>query len=332
MSSEGIAPSGDQLYDVIQIGYGPVSQVLALMLAQRGWRVAIFERWKARYSLPRAVCVDHEMARMLHQLGMRDALARVSHPAPVYRWFNADWQELLNLDWSRDAVSGGSEVNFVHQPTLEEMFDQTVSDHPLIDVNLGWEATAVAQTQDHAEVTVRDGDTGQERRVRAKYLIGTDGANSITRQSIGATQEDFGFKADWLVIDILPNDGAELDIPVFAQWCNPKRPTTIVPAGIRNGRHYRRWEFMRLPHETIAELESDEAAWRLLEPWVKPHQATMVRNKVLYVSLAGRQWLAQGARPDRGRCRPCDAAFSWGKACARASATVGTSPGNSISP
>ena len=291
MPSERVATAEDPLYDVIQIGYGPVSQVLALMLARRGWRVAIFERWKTRYSLPRAVCVDHEMARMLHQLGMRETLARVSHPAPVYRWFNAEWQELLHLDWSRDAVSGGSEVNFVHQPTLEEMFDRTVSDHPLIDVNLGCEAIAVSQTDDHAEVTVRDSETGGERRVRAKFLIGTDGANSLTRQSIGATQEDFGFKADWLVIDILPNEGAELDIPVFAQWCNPKRPTTIVPAGIREGRYYRRWEFMRLPDETIAGLESDDVAWSLLEPWVKPHQAAMVRNKVYsFRSLVATGW------------------------------------------
>ena len=281
----------EPIYDVIQIGYGPVSQVLAVMLARRGWRVAIFERWKKRYALPRAVCIDHEMFRMLHVLGMGENLQRVTHPAPPYRWFNADWKELLHIDWSVDSISGGTEVNFVHQPTLEEMFDETVTRNHLADVNLGWEATAIVQAADHAAVTVRNLETGLERTVRARYVIGTDGANSIVRQSIGATQEDLGFKADWLVIDILPNEGVALDIPPAAQWCNPERPTTIVPAGIRDGRYYRRWEFMRLPDENVADLEDEALAWRLLAPWVRPDQATMVRNKVYtFRSLIAAGW------------------------------------------
>ena len=35
----------DVVYDVIQIGYGPVSEISALMLARQGHRVAVFERW-----------------------------------------------------------------------------------------------------------------------------------------------------------------------------------------------------------------------------------------------------------------------------------------------
>ena len=47
-------------YDVIQVGYGPVSEALALMLGRQGRRVAVCERWHERYPLPRAVCIDHE--------------------------------------------------------------------------------------------------------------------------------------------------------------------------------------------------------------------------------------------------------------------------------
>jgi 3-(3-hydroxy-phenyl)propionate hydroxylase/flavoprotein hydroxylase len=294
-TSSGASPEtlGTQppIYDVIQIGYGPVSQVLALMLARQGRRIAIFERWTSRYSLPRAVCIDHEMFRMLGTLGLRDKLPKISHPAPPYRWFNADWRELLHIDWSKEAISGGTEVNFVHQPTLEEMLDGEVSAQPGVALNLGWEAIAVDQAVDYAEVTIRQTATGTERTVRGRYLIGLDGANSIVRKSIGARQEDLGFNADWLVIDILPHENAALDIPPAAQWCNPERPTTIVPAGIRDGRYYRRWEFMRLPHETVGELEVDAVAWKLLEPWVKPHQATMVRNKVYsFRSLIAEGW------------------------------------------
>jgi 2-polyprenyl-6-methoxyphenol hydroxylase-like FAD-dependent oxidoreductase len=280
-----------EIFDVVLIGYGPVAQVLSLMLARYGWRVAVFERWTKRYPLPRAVCVDHEMFRMLGTLGLRDILSTISHPAPLYRWFNADWQELLCIDWSQEAISGGTEVNFVHQPTLEETLDQAISAEALVTINLGYEAIGITQTSEYAQATVKRLDDGHEHTVRAKFLVGTDGANSITRRSISAAQDDLGFNADWLVIDVLPNEGVDLDIPPAAQWCNPQRPTTIVPAGIRDGRYYRRWEFMRLPGETVASLEESEKAWELLAPWVKPHQAQLVRHKVYsFRSLIGSGW------------------------------------------
>lgn len=279
------------IYDVIQIGYGPVSEILALALARQGRRVAVFERWTERYALPRAVCIDHEMYRMLCALGLSDQLPAVSHDGPVYRWFNADWKELLAIDWSKESISGGPEVNFVHQPTLEAMFDDAVRACPNVELNLGWEAVEVSQDKDFATLVARNMATGETRTVRARYLIGADGANSMVRKAIGGGREDLGFEADWLVIDVLPNVGVVLDIPPAAQYCNPVRPTTIVPAGIKNGRYYRRWEFMRLPHETSAELEHEHVAWQLLEPWVKRDQAVIVRHKVYnFRSLLADAW------------------------------------------
>lgn len=279
------------IYDAIQIGYGPVSEILALALARQGRSIAIFERWKERYPLPRAVCIDHEMYRMLAALGLRDQLPAVSHDGPWYRWFNADWKELLAIDWSAESISGGPEVNFVHQPTLEAMFADAVTACPNVDLSLGWEAVEVRQTPDYAELVARNTDSGETRTFRARYLIGADGANSMVRQAIGSSREDLGFEADWLVIDVLPNEGVMLNIPPAAQYCNPERPTTIVPAGIKDGRYYRRWEFMRLPHETSEELEHEAVAWKLLEPWVKRDQATIVRHKVYsFRSLLADTW------------------------------------------
>jgi FAD binding domain len=111
------------------------------------------------------------------------------------------------------------------------------------------------------------------------------------RQAIGSTQEDRGFEADWLVIDVLPHEGVTLDIPPAAQYCNPTRPTTIVPAGVKDGRYFRRWEFMRLPHETREALEHEHVAWDLLAPWVTREQASIVRHKVYtFRSLLADTW------------------------------------------
>ncbi|WP_367848334.1 bifunctional 3-(3-hydroxy-phenyl)propionate/3-hydroxycinnamic acid hydroxylase [Rhodoferax sp. WC2427] len=279
------------MYDVVQIGYGPVSEIMALALARQGRSVAVFERWRERFSLPRAVCIDHELYRVLSALGMGEDLPAVSHAGPMYRWFNAEWKELLAIDWESESISGGPEVNFIHQPTLEKMFEDVVAACPNVEVNLGWEAVAATQTADYVELTVRDFATDARRTVRAQYLIGADGANSLVRQAIGSTQEDRGFEADWLVIDVLPFDGVVLDIPPAAQYCNPLRPTTIVPAGVKDGRYFRRWEFMRLPGEQREDLELESRAWELLAPWVQPHQASIVRHKVYtFRSLLANTW------------------------------------------
>ena len=270
-------------YDVIQIGYGPVSQSLAQMLGQQGRRVAVVERWQERYPLPRAVCIDHELYRVLSANGMGEALAGLAQPGPVYQWFNADWQELLSIPWSAQSISGGPEVNFVHQPTLEKALDEAVALQPTVDVQLGWEAVAITQNQDSVTVTLRELDGTTTRELRGRYLVGCDGANSLVRETIGGAREDRGFEADWLVIDVLLKPGVtieKLGIPAAGQYCCPKQPTTIVPAGISGDRVYRRWEFMRLPGVSVEELENEARVWELLKPWAGPDDVELVRHKV----------------------------------------------------
>jgi hypothetical protein len=78
------------------------------------------------------------------------------------------------------------------------------------------------------------------------------------------------------------------------QLCDPARPTTIVGGG--PGR--RRWEFMRLPGESIEELNTAETAWRLLEPWgMTPDNATLRRSgHVLRVARRYESRLEAGSR------------------------------------
>ena len=281
-------------YDVIQIGYGPVSATLALMLGRQGRSVAVCERWSRRYPLPRAVCVDHELYRVLAANGMGDVLPRVTQKGPLYQWFNADWRELLVIDWSAPAISGGPEVNFVHQPTLEEALDDAVEALPNVELHLGWEVTAVDQDEDRARVHLRHGGTGEVKTLSARYVVGCDGANSLVRDAIGGGREDRGFEADWLVIDVLLKEGVTIEglgIPAAGQYCNPERPTTIVPAGVREGRTFRRWEFMRLPGERVEDLEREERVWELLRPWAGPEEIELVRHKIYnFRSLLAERW------------------------------------------
>jgi len=103
------------------------------------------------------------------------------------------------------------------------------------------------------------------------------------------------------------------------------RPTTAVSGG--PGR--RRWEFMRLPDESIAELNTAETAWRLLAPWnLTPDNATLERHTCTRSRPAGP---TAGARD--GVLIAGDAAHLMppfaGQGMCWASGTRPTSPGSS---
>ena len=271
-------------FDVIQVGYGPVSKASALFLERLGWKVGVFERFEEVYPLPRAVCIDHELYRVLHAAGLGDVANRVCNDAPTYRWFNAEWRELLAIDWAAGSVSGGSEVNFIHQPSFEWAMDERIKASDRIALHFNAEATAIRQDADSATVTIRDTKSGATRDYTARYLIGIDGANSFVRESLGIGRTDLGFEADWLVIDFALNGGLtarDLGIPDCGQYANPIRPTTIVPGGTEaDGRILRRWEFMRLPHETREEMVREEKVWDLLDAWIKPDQGELIRHAI----------------------------------------------------
>jgi len=137
----------------------------------------------------------------------------------------------------------------------------------------------VTDDGDHATVVAARTETGgmaERRTLAARYVIGADGANSLVRGAIGSTLHDLGFFYDWLIVDLVLHDQRTFDPPAW-QLADPVRPTTIVPGG--PGR--RRWEFMRLPEESIGELNSTDRAWELLAPWdVRPDNATLERHTV----------------------------------------------------
>ena len=47
-------------------------------------------------------------------------------------------------------------------------------------------------------------------------MVGCDGANSFVRENMEHTITDLGFVADWLVVDIIPNEEREWNPMNFA--------------------------------------------------------------------------------------------------------------------
>ncbi len=261
--------------DVLIIGYGPVGQTLSILLAQNGHRVGAVERWKVPYPRPRAVHFDDEIARVFASAGLHDQIATLTEPGREYDWQNAQGQTLLHFDWSEVGPSGWCTANMFSQPALEAALGAQAESLDNIELWRGLRAVAIEERDEHVEVTASDED-GTRRVLTAEFVVGCDGANSFVRPQMDTTITDLGFFYDWLIVDVVVHDGRAWS-PSNLQICDPIRPTTRVSGGPGK----RRWEFLRLPHETIEELNTEQTAWRLLEPWnVTPENATLERHTV----------------------------------------------------
>lgn len=269
-------------YDVVVVGYGPVGQYLALKLGQAGHSVACVERWPQPYGLPRAVHFDHEIARLLKTVGLDSRTNPIIEQYDdSYRWVNADKETLLDLDWSGVGPSGWNTSNFFSQPELEQELDSYVQKLDTVEVFRGWQVHELEEDADGVSVTalsMRPEDVGAlaSKTFRGRYVVGCDGANSFVRDWLKAEMHDLGFAFDWLIVDMAPDEPMTFEPPAW-QWCNPEAPTTVVPGG--PGR--RRWEFMRLPDETIEQLNTEETAWKRMEPWgLTPDNSVLERHAV----------------------------------------------------
>jgi 2-polyprenyl-6-methoxyphenol hydroxylase-like FAD-dependent oxidoreductase len=282
------------LLDVAIVGYGPVGQTLAALLGQDGLDVAVIERHEEPYALPRAIRFDHEAMRIWQRLGIIGALEDDILPIERYEWLGADGEPIVTFP-SPPAPSGWAYSYVFYQPLLEQALDTAARAQPTVEVRRGLTAVRLEERSDHVELGLQPtaGSGSEIVTVRARYVVGADGAGSFVREALGLELEDLGFHERWLVLDLRPHDLALMEHPPYPrQYCDPRRPHVVVP----NGRSHRRWEFMLLPGERPEDFASARRAWELLAPWVTSRDATIVRHAVYEFRSA----VASSMK--RGRC------------------------------
>ena len=281
-----------EMAEVAIVGYGPVGQALAIALAQHGHRVVVVERNAALFPLPRAVGFDHETARILQSLGIADAMRRFTAVAERYEWRTADGRVLKAFSGlDRMGVSGWPEKLTFCQPELERVLDGRLrSCGTAVEILQGWEVVDTQDRGDHVRLMAQPATAASpasfvpapRREIRARYVVGCDGAGSFIRRAIGAHYDELGFSADWLVIDLLPRDPADWSAELV-QICDPARPTTLVASG--PGR--RRLEFMLLPGETKADVNRPEVGWNLLRARCWTADNAVLERHAVYTFGAG---------------------------------------------
>ena len=264
-------------FDVAIVGYGPVGAFAGLLLADAGLRVVILERSREPVILPRAVGLDGESVRAFQRIGLGDEVAALLQP-PRERdrvcFTDSKHQELFGVDFPPHGINGWRDTAFFDQPELEAFLREKVSQHDRIEVLMGHEAVALdAGSQ---QVTLRsESDTGGAE-ITADYAIGCDGASSFVRRTVGIEWQSLGYDQDWLVVDILQGEQADLPL-VTMQVCDPARLTTYVCVKDPN----RRWEFQLLEGETREEMQRPERIHQLLDSWL-PREHYQIRRAAVY--------------------------------------------------
>ncbi len=258
--------SAEASVPVLVIGAGPTGITVATLLAQYGIRCLVLDRYANPYPQPRAVHLDDEVHRIIARLGVGAEFAAISLPAMGLRLLDRDFR--LLAEFRRDAdesVHGYPQANMFDQPELEALLRANLEKYPEAELRGDVDVTKIRQLdQDRVFVTFTDRSSGESHLVEADYVLGCDGAKSITRASIGADMEDLGFEQRWLVADVATE--AEFD-----QWdgvhqvCDPVRAATYM----RIGPTRYRWEFRLLPGESSDDYRTPTALRRLIAPWVE---------------------------------------------------------------
>jgi len=274
--------------DVVIAGYGPVGAILGNLLGQAGHRVVVVERQPSVYHLPRAAHFDHEIMRVFQAVGLDQAVGSATCGIDGMHLVNGAGDILLAFDQpvGPAPVAEANDYMF-HQPGLELALRSGIERFRNVEVLLEHEVVGL---EDHAivldehggvDVMIDNVHTGVRTNLRARYLVGADGARSAVRSAAGLSLTDFGFDESWLVIDLLMKRSVSLPT-VCQQICDPRRPATFVPMPDPR----RRFEFMVLPGEDPDDLRDEQEVYELLSPWLTPDDAEIERA-VVYTFQAG---------------------------------------------
>ena len=130
--------------------------------------------------------------------------------------------------------------SFVPQDRLERLLMEEVRSGPSVTAHLGWELIELARTPNEVQATVSHRENG-ERSIRARYVVGADGARSAVRRLAGIGEdgaEPWG-EAVNIYFESAEFDALRRDRPYQLWW--------VVNADVRGAfwpvSHENRWIF-----------------------------------------------------------------------------------------
>jgi 2-polyprenyl-6-methoxyphenol hydroxylase-like FAD-dependent oxidoreductase len=272
--------------DVLICGLGPVGQLLALLLDDLGASVIAFDQASEPYDLPRAAVVDDEVLRIFQAAGIDEDVMRAAQTQPAVSFVDRKGHATEVFRFAEGEL-GHPPLVSIHQPSLER---DMVAALERRGVDLRWEQSldSLDRRGDGVRAWVRPSSGGPATELRARYLVGCDGARSAVRGRLGVPFGGSTFAQRWLVVDgTLDRPLAKAPHPHFVG--DPARPGVCLP--MSPGRH--RWEWMIHPGEDPQRLLAPSRIRELMATWITDERVEIERA-VVYTFHARRakRWRA----------------------------------------
>ncbi len=275
-------------FDVTIIGLGPTGGTLANLIALHGFSVLILEREKSHYNLPRAVHFDDEIMRVFQTIGITKDFLKYTIINKGTKFVNSKGKIVLDWPRPRKITENGWYPSYrFHQPDLERELRKKLNKYNKVKIKHNSIVKKIKNYSDHVKISFNNTKLNSVHEVKSKYLIGCDGANSITRKEVSTKMHNLGFTQKWAVIDlILKKDKKNLPDRTI-QYSNPKQPATYC----RNVGKRRRWEFAIKKKENEQKILSEKYIWSFLKPWLKKSEAYLERKTIYtFKSAISKNW------------------------------------------
>lgn len=184
---------------VVVAGAGPVGSVAAAYLAQHGIDVVLCETGQDCAQDLRASTFHPPTLEMLDELGVTDRLIEMGLKAPVYHWRDRKSGDVLSFDLSE--IADVTRYPFriqCEQYHLARMLSTRLEEEGKAEVLFGHRAIYFKEDDDGVDVHLETA-MGIEK-LRADYLIGADGANSLVRKWLGIEFDGFTYPERFLTL------------------------------------------------------------------------------------------------------------------------------------
>ena len=192
--------------DVLIVGAGPTGLALAVQLIRYGVDFVIVDIKETTTPFSRAIGVQARTLEIYDQIELADDLISLGHAAEKVKFLrDGVVRGEANLSELGTGVSPFPYVLLVEQGLHEELLYQYIADHGH-DVLWRHEMLSFSDDGDGVTAKIRNAD-GSEFSIRAKYLVGCDGAKSPVRHELGLTFEGDTVERLFYVADV------ELDWP-----------------------------------------------------------------------------------------------------------------------
>lgn len=198
--------------DVLIVGTGPAGTVLAAQLAAfPDITTRVIERRPEPLQVGQADGVACRTVEMFQAFGLADALVREAYWVNEVRFWGPsddDRSKIVRTGWVDDTPAGLSEFPhvIVNQARMQQfLLDHAANSASRLEADYGIEFVGYAMdaSSEHPVIATLRRTQGEEFTVRAKYVIGCDGARSNVRRALGIRLQGDAANHAWGVMDVL---------------------------------------------------------------------------------------------------------------------------------